>query len=223
MKKILDMLTVVTPMRNEEETAELFMQRLLPALERNSSKWKIIVPLTATDKTQQILDKYEVETVDVPPGLGRAYKAGLGKAIEEGDESGPVLTLDTDLSHLPEEMDMLTATDADLVLGARAETGSRFHRRMVSNLVNSILLGPYTDYTSSYRLYSRPLLKRVLPEVRSNGFAFMPEIVFRSIRAGFKISQVAVSFPPRVAGESKMSYRSNLKDYIRFLAWRYFR
>jgi len=220
---MLDMLTVVTPMRNEEETAELFMQRLLPALERNSSKWKIIVPLTATDKTQQILDKYEVETIDVPPGLGRAYKAGLAKAIEEGDESGPVLTLDTDLSHLPEEMDMLIATDADLVLGARAETGSRFHRRMVSNLVNSILLGPYTDYTSSYRLYSRPLLKRVLPEMRSNGFAFMPEIVFRSIRAGFKVSQVAVSFPPRVAGDSKMSYRSNLKDYIRFLAWRYFR
>jgi len=39
---MLDMLTVVTPMRNEEETAELFMQRLLPALERNSSKWKLM-------------------------------------------------------------------------------------------------------------------------------------------------------------------------------------
>src|SRR2546425_12729487 len=218
---MLDMLTVVTPMRNEEETAELFIQRLIPSLERNSSKWKLIVPLTATDKTQQILEKYSVETVDVPPGLGRAYKAGLTKALDQ-DNTGPVLTLDTDLSHLPEEMDRLIATDADLVLGARAETGSRFHRRMVSNLVNSILLGPYTDYTSSYRLYSRPLLKRVLPEMRSNGFAFMPEIVFRSIRAGFKVSQVTVSFPPRVAGESKMSYRSNLKDYIRFLAWRYF-
>jgi len=218
---MLDLITVVTPMRNEEETADLFMQRLVPSLERNSSKWRMIVPLTATDKTQEILDKYPVETVEVPPGLGRAYKAGLAKAIEE-DEPGPVLTLDTDLSHLPEEMDRLIASDADLVLGARAETGSRFHRRMVSNLVNSILLGPYTDYTSSYRLYTRPVLKRVLPDMRSNGFAFMPEIVFRSLRAGFRVSQITVSFPPRVAGESKMSYRSNLKDYVRFLAWRYF-
>ena len=218
---MLDLITVVTPMRNEEETADLFMQRLVPSLERNSSKWRMIVPLTATDKTQEILDKYSVETVEVPPGLGRAYKAGLAKAIEE-DEPGPVLTLDTDLSHLPEEMDRLIASDADLVLGARAETGSRFHRRMVSNLVNSILLGPYTDYTSSYRLYTRPVLKRVLPDMRSNGFAFMPEIVFRSLRAGFRVSQITVSFPPRVAGESKMSYRSNLKDYVRFLAWRYF-
>jgi dolichol-phosphate mannosyltransferase len=218
---MLDMITVVTPMRNEEETAELFMQRLVPSLERNSSKWRIIVPLTATDKTQEILDKYSVDTIEVPPGLGRAYKAGLAKAIVKG-ESGPVLTLDTDLSHLPEEMDRLITTDADLVLGARAETGSRFHRRMVSNLVNSILLGPYTDYTSAYRLYTRALLNRVLPEMKSNGFAFMPEIVFRSLRAGFRVSQVTVSFPPRVAGESKMSYRSNLKDYVRFLAWRYF-
>src|SRR2546422_7838865 len=112
---MLDMLTVVTPMRNEEETAELFMQRLLPALERNSSKWKIIVPLTATDKTQQILDKYEVETVDVPPGLGRAYKAGLAKAIDS-DESGPVLSLYSNLIHFPEEIDMFIANDADLVL-----------------------------------------------------------------------------------------------------------
>jgi dolichol-phosphate mannosyltransferase len=94
---------------------------------------------------------------------------------------------------------------------------------MVSNLVNSILLGSYTDYTSSYRLYTRPLLEKVLPEMKSNGFAFMPEIVFRSLRSGFKVSQVTVSFPPRVAGESKMSYRSNLKDYVRFLVWRYFR
>ena len=219
---MLDMLTVVTPMRNEEETAELFMQRLIPSLERNSSKWKIIVPLTATDNTQRILDKYSVETIEVPPGLGRAYKAGFAKALEN-NELGPVLTLDADLSHLPEEMERLIATDADLVLGARAETGSRFHRRMVSNLVNSILLGSYTDYTSSYRLYARPLLKKVLPEMRSNGFAFMPEIVFRALRSGFKVSQVTVSFPPRVAGESKMSYRSNLKDYVRFLVWRYFR
>jgi dolichol-phosphate mannosyltransferase len=218
---MLDIITVVTPMRNEEETAELFMQRLIPSLERNATKWKIIVPLTATDKTQEILDKYSVDIIEVPPGLGRAYKAGLGRAIEK-DESGPVLTMDTDLSHLPEEMDRLIATDADLVLGARAETGSKFHRRMVSNLVNSILLGPYTDYTSSYRLYARPLLNHVLPEMKGNGFAFMPEIVFRSLRAGFRVSQVTVSFPPRVAGESKMSYRSNLKDYVRFLAWRYF-
>lgn len=218
---MLDMLTVVTPMRNEEETAELFMQRLIPSLERNTSKWKIIVPLTATDKTQEILYKYSVDTIGVSPGLGRAYKAGLARAMEK-DEPGPILTLDTDLSHLPEEMDRLIATDADLVLGARAETGSRFHRRMVSNLVNSILLGPYTDYTSSYRLYSRPLLNRVLPEMKSNGFAFMPEIVFRSLRSGFRVSQVTVSFPPRVAGESKMSYRSNLRDYVRFLTWRYF-
>ncbi len=218
---MLDMLTVVTPMRNEEETAELFMQRLIPSLERNTSKWKIIVPLTATDKTQEILYKYSVDTIGVSPGLGQAYKAGHARAMEK-DEPGPILTLDTDLSHLPEEMDRLIATDADLVLGARAETGSRFHRRMVSNLVNSILLGPYTDYTSSYRLYSRPLLNRVLPEMKSNGFAFMPEIVFRSLRSGFRVSQVTVSFPPRVAGESKMSYRSNLRDYVRFLTWRYF-
>ncbi len=213
-------LTAVTPMRNEAETVPIFEPRLINSLRANSENWKIIVPLTATDNTAEILGRYPVDIVNVPPGLGRAYKAGLSKALDVST-SGPILTMDTDLSHLPEEMGRLLGQDADLVLGARVETNSPFHRRVVSGLVNGILLGPYTDYTSAYRLYSRRLLEKVLPQMKGDGYAFMPEIVFRSIRLGFRVAQVPVSFPPRIAGKSKMSYLSNVKDYAKFLAWRF--
>ncbi len=176
--------------------------------------------MTATDNTAEILGRYPVDIIQVPPGLGRAYKAGLSRALAVSS-GGPVLTMDTDLSHLPEEMGRLLEQDADLVLGARVESNSPLHRRIVSGIVNGVLLGPYTDYTSAYRLYSRRLLEKLLPQMKGDGYSFMPEIVFRSIRAGFKVAQVPVSFPPRVAGQSKMSYRSNLKDYVKFLAWRY--
>lgn len=211
-------LNVVTPMRNEEETAPAFLERLLKSLQRNASSWRIIIPLTAADRTLEILTQYPVEVVEVPPGLGLAYSAGLKKAL---DYPGPVLTMDTDLSHLPEEMDRLLSTEGDLILGARTEIKVPFHRRIVSRAVNAVLLGPHSDYTSAYRLYSRTVLERVLPQVKSKGFAFLPEIVFRALRAGFKVSEVGVSFPPRIAGTSKMSYRANLRDYLRFLAWRY--
>ena len=211
-------LNVVTPMRNEEETAPTFLERLLKSLQRNTSDWKIIIPLTASDRTLEILEQYPVEVMELPPGLGLAYSAGLTKALEY---PGPVLTMDTDLSHLPEEMDKLLSAEGDLILGARTGTKASFHRRLASRAVNAVLLGPYSDYTSAYRLYSRDVLERVLPEVKSKGFAFLPEIVFRALRAGFKVSEVSVSFPPRIAGTSKMSYRANLRDYLRFLAWRY--
>ncbi|HEY4822309.1 MAG TPA: glycosyltransferase [Candidatus Bathyarchaeia archaeon] len=211
-------INVVTPMRNEEETAPTFLEKLLKSLHGNATSWKIVIPLTATDRTLEILKQYPVEVVEVTPGLGLAYSVGLKKAL---DYPGPVLTMDTDLSHLPEEMDRLLSAEGDLILGARTETKVPFHRRLVSKTVNAILLGPYSDYTSAYRLYSRDVLERVLPEVKSKGFAFLPEIVFRALRAGFKVSEVSVSFPPRIAGTSKMSYRANLRDYLRFLAWRY--
>ena len=53
-------LTAVTPMRNEEETAPIFLERLMRALSSNASSWKIIVPLTATDRTPEILESYPV-------------------------------------------------------------------------------------------------------------------------------------------------------------------
>lgn len=213
-------MTAVTPMRNEAETVSIFEPRLISSLRANAKNWRIVVPLTATDNTAEILGRYPVDIIQVPPGLGRAYKAGLSRALAVSS-GGPVLTMDTDLSHLPEEMGRLLEQDADLVLGARVESNSPLHRRIVSGIVNGVLLGPYTDYTSAYRLYSRRLLEKLLPQMKGDGYSFMPEIVFRSIRAGFKVAQVPVSFPPRVAGQSKMSYRSNLKDYVKFLAWRY--
>jgi len=211
-------LTAVTPMRNEEETAPMFLERLMKALSWNASSWKIIIPLTTTDRTPETLESYPVEQINVPPGLGLAYFVGLSRALSY---PGPVLTMDTDLSHLPEEMDSLVSSEGDLILGARESTDAPLHRRLVSRTVNAVLRGPYSDYTSAYRLYSRSVLEAVLPSVRSKGFAFLPEIVFRTLRAGLKVSEVHVSFPPRIAGTSKMSYRSNLRDYVRFLAWRY--
>ncbi len=215
---MLENLTAVTPMRNEEETAKAFLDRLIASLSGNASKWRIIIPLTATDRTIDILKRYPVEPIEVPPGLGLAYSVGLHRAL---GYPGPVLTMDTDLSHLPEEMDRLLNADGDLVLGARASTNAPLHRRFVSRMVNSMLLGPYADYTSAYRLYTRPVLETVLPKMKSTGFAFLPEFVFRTLRSGFKVSEVKVSFPPRIAGTSKMSYWSNLREYARFLAWRY--
>ena len=215
---MLENLNLVTPMRNEEETAQVFLERLLKALAKNAHHWNIIIPLTAEDGTLEILKRYNVEPIPVPPGLGLAYSRGLNRSLEY---PGPALTMDTDLSHVPEEMDRLLNTDGDLILGARASTKAPLHRRLVSRGVNALIMGPYSDYTSAFRLYAKPVLEAILPKVKSKGFAFLPEFVVRTLRAGFKVSEVKVSFPPRIAGTSKMSYRSNLREYLRFLAWRY--
>src|SRR2546422_10982545 len=102
-------------MRNEEETARAFLERLTSALGSNAKHWRIVIPVTATDQKAAVLRRYPVVILDVPPGLVVAYSVGLKKALENGS---PVITLDRDLSNVPEESSRLLEIDAILVLGA---------------------------------------------------------------------------------------------------------
>ncbi len=211
----VDNLTVVAPMLHEEEIVDEFMRRLVGALDVNAASWKIITPIMHNDSTVERMERYPVEVVDRPLELGSAFAAGLARALRY---PGPVLTMVSDLSNVPEEMGLLLGGAGDVVIGAR---GPEIPRRFLSRVVNWIVGGPCTDYTNAYRLYAKPVVERVLPEMKSKGFAFLPEFVFRALRSGFKVSEVYVSHPPRAGGFSKLSYRSNLREYLRFLAWRY--
>lgn len=202
-------------MLHEEGNVDQFMRRLVASLGKNAASWKIIAPIMSDDPTIAYLRPYPVEVVDRPKELGSAFAAGITHALRF---PGPVLTMVSDLSNIPEEMGLLLNAEGDIVIGAR---GSEVPRRFLSRVVNTILLGPCTDYTNAYRLYTRPVLERILPSMKSKGFAFLPEFIFRALKAGFKVSEVEVTHPPRKSGYSKLSYRSNLAEYLRFLIWRY--
>ncbi len=203
-------------MLREEGNVDQFMGRLMSSLEKNATSWRIIVPIMRDDPTIEYLRRYPVDVVDRPKELGSAFMIGLRQALRF---PGPVLTMVSDLSNSPEEMNYLLTTEGDVVIGSR---GPEVPRRFLSKFVNTILFGPCTDYTNAYRLYTKPVLEKVLPDMKSKGFAFLPEFIFRALHAGFNVSEVEVSHPPRVSGFSKLSYRSNLREYLRFLAWRYF-
>jgi hypothetical protein len=202
-------------MLHEEENVDHFVNRLIDALEKNVSSWKIIAPIMKSDPTVELVKRYPIVVVDRPLELGSAFAVGMRRAL---DYPGPVLTMVSDLSNLPEEMDLLLRASGDVVIGAR---GPQIPRRLLSRVVNWMLQGPCTDYTNAYRLYSRLVVEKVLPKMRSRGFAFLPEFIFRALNAGFSVSEVLVSHPPRTGGYSKLYYRSNLHEYLRLMAWRY--
>ncbi len=203
-------------MMHEEGNVDQFMRRLVASLQKYAANWKIIAPIMSDDPTIGHLGTYPVEVVDRPKELGSAFAVGMRRALSF---PGPILTLVSDLSNPPEEMGLLLDVLGDIVIGARSP---EIPRRFLSRVVNSILLGPCTDYTNAYRLYTKPVIERVLPEMKSKGFAFLPEFIFRALKAGFQVSEVEVTHPPRESGYSKLSYGSNLKEYLRFILWRYF-
>jgi dolichol-phosphate mannosyltransferase len=161
-------------------------------------------------------------------GLGTAYIAGFRRALDEGAQY--IVEMDADFSHDPRYLPaLLAAADRyDLVLGSRYVRGGGttdwgLTRRLISrggNLYASAILGlPVADSTGGFRCYRRSLLEAIdLGAVRSNGYAFQIEMVYRARTAGARIGEVPIIFPDRRVGKSKMSRRIVVEALIN--VWR---
>lgn len=147
-------------------------------------------------------------------GLGSAYLAGFREALDRGADL--VLTMDCDYSHHPRYLPaMLSAMDdADMVIGSRYVPGGgvenwALRRRILSRFANFytrvLLRLPVRDCTAGFRCYRRDVLLRVDPfEIRSSGYSFLEEMVWRVHRHGFRIREIPIVFEDRTRGDSKI-------------------
>ena len=149
-------------------------------------------------------------------GLGPAYRAGWGWALERGFDV--IVSMDADGSHDAESLPSLleaVAGGADLAMGSRYVPGGSvpgwpLHRLALSRGGNryaaAVLSLPVRDATGGYRAYRADLLRRIdLSTLRANGYGFQIELVHRSVLLGATVVEVPITFIDRTLGESKMS------------------
>lgn len=148
-------------------------------------------------------------------GLGAAYRAGFGWALEAGYEE--IAQMDADLSHPPERLPALFSAleEADVAVGSRYVRGGGvrhwgWHRRLISrggNLYVRFLLGtPVHDTTAGFKAFRADALRRIgVLGSESNGYAFQIENTWRASRRGLRVREVPIVFTDRTAGQSKMS------------------
>jgi dolichol-phosphate mannosyltransferase len=148
-------------------------------------------------------------------GLGAAYLAGFGWALEHG--YGTLVEMDADGSHDPAELPAMLAAlaTADLVVGSRWIAGGTVRnwprsRALLSrggNAYARIMLGlAVHDATGGYRAYRAATLREIgLADVTSQGYCFQIELTLRAVRAGLTVTEVPITFTERVRGTSKMS------------------
>jgi dolichol-phosphate mannosyltransferase len=163
--------------------------------------------LAARDPRVRVLHRQQKE------GLGRAYLAGFAEALGAG--YGRILEMDADFSHDPARLPVLLGTDADLVLGSHYVPGGSTvnwgaGRRLLSRggsfYARTILGLPIRDLTGGFKCFRRKVLEALdLGSVRSSGYAFQIELTYRTIRRGFKVVEVPITFVDRRVGKSKMS------------------
>ena len=211
---------ICLPTYNEKDNVEP-MVRALRGLDLEDLH-VLVIDDNSPDGTGAIADRLATEDDRVhvlhrgrKEGLGPAYLAGFGHALELGADL--VFELDCDFSHDPADVPRLAAAtgNADLVLGSRYVHGGGtrnwgFVRRFVSrggSLYAQVLLQlGLRDLTGGFKCYRRKVLETIdLDGISSLGYAFQIETTYRALRAGFRVVEVPITFSDREVGGSKMS------------------
>jgi len=161
-------------------------------------------------------------------GLGTALLAGMHYAIQ--NQYDLFLNMDADFSHPPRYLPGLLAgmSKYDVMIGSRYTEGGAtenwpLSRRMISQSVNLmvrvLLRMPVKDASGAYRCYRVSKLKETrLDRVRSRGYSFQQEVLFRCHQAGCKLGEYPILFENRRAGSSKVSLREATRS-ISMLVW----
>ena len=154
-------------------------------------------------------------------GLGSAMLAGLRAAADTGADA--VVTMDADFSHHPRHLPALLRTleTADVAVGSRyvpggGVTGWPLSRRVMSRAINAytrLTLGlTQRDCSGAYRAYRGDVLRRVdFAAVRSTGYSFLEEFLYRCVLAGATVGETPITFAEREAGASKINAKEAAK------------
>jgi dolichol-phosphate mannosyltransferase len=226
-------IVVVVPTYNERENlpvlAGLLSDLNLPGLEL------LVVDDNSPDGTGDIADELAKESPEkvgvlhrtVKDGLGRAYVAGITRALDEGADI--VIQMDADLSHpasvIPTMVEMLRTTDAAVVIGSRYVPGGSaaaewgWHRRALSAwanfYVNAILRLHVKDATAGFKAWKADTLRWIdVASIASNGYSFQVEMNYRTVKRGLKIAETPIRFEERTEGVSKMSLKVQLESAL---------
>lgn len=211
---------VILPTYNERENLPIVVSRLLDVPDLRV----LIVDDRSPDGTGAAADGLAATSdgrVSVmhrigTRGLGLSYVDGIRAALQTN--ATQICQMDADLSHNPSDVPRLLAglTEADLVIGSRYVSGGRIENWPKRRVVLSAFANRYVrlltglrarDCTSGFRCWRRQALERLpLDQVRSDGYAFLVELLWEAQRLGCVIAEVPITFVERRQGASKLSW-----------------
>ena len=230
--------TVVTPTYNEAENLPALVEALY-ALDLPDLR-VLVVDDSSPDGTGRIAEELGerlrrgeepfVRVLHRPQkqGLGRAYVAGMTRALDDGADY--VVQMDADFSHEPTEipkmLEAIERTGAGVVIGSRYVPGGSLDpdwtraRRLLSVWANlyarTILRMEVRDITAGFKLWRREALLAVdLARITSDGYAFQIEMNWEVRRRGYEIVEIPIYFRERREGASKMSFHVQAEAAIR--------
>jgi dolichol-phosphate mannosyltransferase len=227
----LQKITVVVPTYNERDNLPKLVAELNTLAMPNLHI--LVVDDNSPDGTGDVADKLALESNEqlgvlhrtAKDGLGRAYIAGMLRALDEGADI--VIQMDADLSHpssaIPAMVKALEDPSVAVVLGSRYVHGGSvagdwgLYRKALSAWANfyvgAILRMKVKDATAGFKAWRAETLRRIdIASITSNGYSFQVEMNYRTVQRGGRIVEVPIRFSDRALGKSKMSIKVQLES-----------
>ncbi|MEW9835575.1 glycosyltransferase family 2 protein [Mesorhizobium marinum] len=225
-------LSVVVPMRNEEESIGPLVERICGALKGFGKPWElIIVDDGSTDATLANARKefsregLDLRIVELQRNFGQA--AGLQAGIDAA--RGRLLaTLDGDLQNdpydIPGMIAVLEERQLDLLCGWRKDRHDGLVLRLIPSWIANALIRKVTgvrvhDYGCGLKLYRTRVLKQI--RIMGDMHRFIPALI-ASVAPTSRIDEMVVTHNARRYGQSKYGLSRTFRVVLDLLSVAFF-
>jgi len=204
------LLSIIIPVYNEELTIGNIIDRTKKVMQQTNVKNEIIVVDDHSyDNSLEIAKGHDAKIFTLKQHLGKGYALRAGFAKAKGDI---IVTIDSDGSHRPEELPQVLAPvmedKADLIIGSRYLNQKNVASRKLNafgvelfNYSIQILTGvAITDSQSGFRAMKREVLSS--QKLMSGGYEIESEMLVKTAKKSFRITEVPISFEQRTYGRS---------------------
>lgn len=227
MKELI--FSLVFPTYNEKDNIKILIPAVIDIFKRFDFEI-IVVDDGSTDGTREEVEKFQKIYSNIIL-IKRNKLEGIGSALIAGYNIAKgkyIISCDSDLSFsfdgIKRIADMLVSDSYDLVLGSRYLKGSYyeapnlkiFEKKVISKIGNIILRMitgiPVHDFSANCRGIRRSSWQKLSLQSKNNFMLF--EMIWRSNKMGFAITEAPVRFYNRKFGISKLNLE---KETVKFL------
>lgn len=229
-------LSIIIPAYNEEATIQEVIRKVQNVNLDHMEKEIVVVDDGSRDRTREILKQI--------PGIRYIFhekNLGKGGALKTGIQNSTgdlILLQDADLEYDPEDYRALVQPilerRSEFVMGSRfitqrphffTKNGDPFFTHYIGNwmiiwLTNFLYGQRNTDYEGCYKVFTRSLAQSI--PVITNGFAFDNELICKTLRRRYRISEVPIHYSPRLYSQGKkITWRDGIVMLWTIFKWRF--